>query len=776
LQKSVPIAYKQVTCATILTMVHYKIQVNGIVQGVGFRPFVYALATGNNCKGSVVNNTEGVTIHLEGEEQSIQQCIDAIKNSPPPLAKIIDIRITKLPLNGYTAFTIEESQITTCKDTFIPPDVAICNECRDEFFDSTNRRYHYPFTTCTHCGPRFSIIDDIPYDRATTSMRSFPMCSNCLAEYRNPLNRRFHTQPNACGICGPEYRLCDSSGKTILTQFDAIMEQVKALLKDHIVAIKSVGGYHLACDARSDRCVKLLRERKNRPFKPFAIMVSSIEFLETFCSVTAREKELLQSRERPIVLVKLNKTIFSTHVAPDLTYIGVMLPYTPFHYMLFDNNRENIYIMTSANIADEPIIYKDNDAFERLHTIVDYFVTYNREIIAHTDDSVMYVVDEHPFFVRRSRGYVPAPLFIKKTPLHILATGGDLKNSFALARNNFVIMSQYLGDLSTPWGNDLYRKTIAHFSKIFDFKPALVVSDLHPGYFTTLFAHELEEHGVQTIATQHHHAHIASVCQEHGISQPVIGIAYDGTGYGTDHTLWGSEFLIADTTTFTRAAHFDYFKLPGGEHAINNPWKIGLSLLQCTAIDSKNFFTNCSSEQEKSLVEEIIQKNINCPLTCSIGRLFDGVAALLGLAHHISTEAEAAMLLEEEALKAYSDTCVLPVPIKNSMPYGIDTAWLVQEIVSMMDRGITPATIAMRFHRAIADVTVRVALMLREQFKIHSVALSGGVFHNRILLHCIVEGLRQNRFDVYTPLQLPCNDGGIALGQIAIGRDTYNGH
>ena len=750
---------------------HYHIKVKGIVQGVGFRPFVYNLAVSHNLYGSVSNDTEGVSIHLEGPEEAIIQCIEIIQNNPLPLAQITDINITKLPLDGFTNFTIQESTTTDIRDVFIPPDVAICNECLEDFFDIHNRRYHYPFTTCTHCGPRFSIIDDIPYDRENTAMEPFKMCAECLKEYTNPRDRRFHTQPNACPQCGPHIILCDSYGNIIQSQFDAVISQLQELLKHHIVALKSVGGYHLACDATNDHCVQLLRQRKGRPFKPFAIMVSSIEFLETFCMLSPKEKELLQSKERPIVLVRLQKNILSHFVAPGLTYIGVMLPYTPFQHMLFANNAQSIYIMTSANISDEPIIYKDDDAFERLQTIADYFVTYNRQILSHTDDSVMYVVDQKPYFVRRSRGFVPAPIFIKETPLHILATGGDLKNSFAVARNNVAIVSQFLGDLSTPWGNDLYRKTIAHFCKIFDVKPKLIVHDMHPNYFTTMFAQEYTN--VQTYAVQHHHAHIASVCQEHGITQPVIGIAYDGTGYGIDHTLWGSELLIADTKSFERAAHFDYFGLPGGEHAIKDPWKIGLSLLMAAAVDDTKFFKD---KQEKEFVKEIVNKNINCPVTCSIGRLFDGVAAILGIVHHISTEAEAAMLLEEKALEAINDTTTFEVPIQQGCPLIINIYHIIQEIINMIELGIPTATIAMRFHRAIAEVTIATACILKEHYSINKVALSGGVFHNRILLHLITTGLSKKSFDVFTPHKLPCNDGGIALGQIAIGRENIHGH
>lgn len=752
---------------------HYHIQVKGIVQGVGFRPFIYNLAARYNLNGSVANDTEGVDIHFEGDESSILQCVDMIQSNPPPLARIIDMKISILPSDGFKDFTIVASRTTSRRDVFIPPDTSICNECLHEFFDSGNRRYHYPFITCTHCGPRFSIIGDIPYDRCTTSMNQFSLCNACAAEYAMPADRRFHTQPNACPVCGPHVTLCDSSSKIIETRFDAVINTVQGLLKNHIVALKSVGGYHLACDATNDACVKLLRERKHRPFKPFAIMVSSIEFLETFCQVTHKEKELLSSDERPIVLVKLAKNILSRFVAPGLTYIGVMLPNTPFQHILFSNNPDSIYVMTSANVSDEPIIYEDDDAFGQLHTIADYIAVYNREIISHTDDSVVYAVDENAFFMRRSRGYVPAPLFIKPTHVHILATGGDLKNSFALARDNFAVMSQYLGDLSAPRGNDLYRRTIAHFCKIFDVKPALIAHDLHPHYFTTLYAQELEERGIRTTAVQHHHAHIASVCEEHGIYGDVIGIAYDGTGYGTDNTLWGSELLIANSSDFLRQAHFEYFCLPGGEQAIKDPWKIGLSLLAAGGISDKDFF---AAFPEKEYVKEIIDKNINCPLTCSIGRIFDGVAALLGIAHRISTEAEAAMLLEEAAFKAFNDTSSFALPLQQGVPSIIPTRHLIREIINMIEMEIPVPVIAMRFHRAVADATIHAALHLRDNFKINTAALSGGVFHNRILLHLITEGLRKNLFDIYHPQKLPCNDGGIALGQIAISRNRYVRH
>ena len=625
------------------------IRIKGIVQGVGFRPFVYNHALSHNIHGSVLNDTEGVIIHAEGEGGDLERFLGELPGAAPPLAMIMSVRETESADTGRTGFSIEASRVSAHRLAFYSPDVAVCDRCRAEFFDPADRRYLYPFITCINCGPRFSIVRDIPYDRANTSMAPFPMCDPCRAEYGDPADRRFHSQPNACPVCGPRISLYTSGGELITSDPDTTARMtVDFLRKGAIMAIKGIGGYHLAADARNDGAIIELRKRKKRPFKPFAVMAGSIEEAERFLEIGPAERTLLLSKERPIVLMKEKRSALSRQVAPGLTYTGLMLPYTPFQHHLFSLDPGMVLVMTSGNVSDEPIEYRDGTAFDRLGRIADYFVTYNREIIGQGDDSVLYVVDETPFFIRRSRGYIPVPFLSGETARPILAAGGDLKNSFAIARASFIIMSQYLGDMADPLTYRVFKDTVDHFVRIFDAEPEVIVSDMHPAYLTRQYAEERAAEGKRLIEVQHHHAHIAAVMEEHRLGGPVIGIAFDGTGYGTDGTLWGSEFLIAGRGTFERAAHFSNFPLPGGESAIHDVWKIGLSLLFGRYGEA---YPVMQRDDRSAGVIEILKKKINSPLTCSIGRIFDGVAALLGLSSTVSAEAEAAQLLEEAAMR-----------------------------------------------------------------------------------------------------------------------------
>ena len=756
-------------CYNYTTMKEHRIiRVRGIVQGVGFRPHVFRLAHDIGLAGRVYNDTEGVMIHLEGTKEKIDHFLATLEKAPPPLAEIQDIGETTGEIQEYSEFSIGESLSSSRRSAFIPPDVAVCDQCLEEFFDQGNRRYHYPFITCTHCGPRFSIVNDIPYDRPETTMNHFPMCAHCMSEYRDPWDRRFHTQPNACPVCGPHVFLVNSNGETVTEDIDETVRITLDLLKEgHVVAIKGVGGYHLAADATRDEPVQLLRERKGRPFKPFALMAGTIEKAGELTRITTAEKELMLSRERPIVIMKnREQTPVSPQIAPGITWTGIMLPYTPFQHLLFSEDPELVLVMTSGNVTDEPIIYRDEDALKRLSPFADYFVMYNREIVAHSDDSVMYVVDEKPYFIRRSRGFVPAPFLTSPAPAHILATGGDLKNSFALTKENFMVLSQYLGDLETPWGNQLYRSTIEHFKKIFDFRPRYVVSDLHPGYFTTRFAQEMSAQEITHLQVQHHHAHIVANMEEHGFHDSIIGIAYDGTGYGTDGTLWGSEFLVCDRKDFRRAAHFQNFPLPGGESAIRDVWKIGLSLMVAALGDDRDMYSTMAQR-------DMVQRNINSPHTCSIGRIFDGVSSILGIRHSITTEAEAAQLLEEAAEKGketIDENLLIPVHDEKGS-HVISTADLIKKVYTLLQKGHAVEDIALYFHRSIAQTTVQVAELLREKTGINAVTLSGGVFHNRILLSLITGGLRKKAFDILIPRKIPFNDGCMAVGQAAIAKE-----
>ncbi|MDY6934597.1 MAG: carbamoyltransferase HypF [Spirochaetota bacterium] len=749
---------------------HLEIRIQGIVQGVGFRPFIYRIAYENNINGYVRNDTEGVLIHAEGSNDQINAFINEIREAPPPLSSIQSISIVERDREGYENFRITKSETSNKRLTFLPPDTTVCSECLMEFSFIKDRRYKYPFITCTNCGPRFSIIADIPYDRRNTSMDKFTMCSICQKEYDDPSDRRFHTQPNACPACGPHVSLYKSDGSLIADTLDSVVSiTLKHISDSKIIAIKGVGGFLIAVDATNDKAVLELRNRKSRPFKPFAMMTGGIEKAEEFLYISPIEKSLLLSKERPIVILKEKMPYVSRHIAPFVSFHGLMLPYMPFHHLLFSHNRDMVLVMTSGNVSDEPIISKDDDAFKDLSKIADYIVIFNREIVAHSDDSVLFVEDDNQCFIRRSRGFVPVPIHTTKTDYHILATGGDLKNCFALTKDDVIILSQFLGDLATPSGNELYRKTISHFMKTYDFSPEVVVSDLHPSYFTRLFADELEGIGLKGIKAQHHHAHIASVIEDRELEGRVIGLSFDGTGFGVDGTLWGSEFLIADKSNFERIAHFSYFPLPGGESAIKDVWKIGISMLY------KCYGSNIPIMNDIPLTQiilEIIDKGINSPLTCSIGRIFDGISSILGLSRSISTEAEAAMLLEEAAIKGIGNSISpLDIPIRRDKTLILQTESLTEYIITLLNEGREKEDIAYAFHHSIALATAKVADIIREEHGIERIALSGGVFQNRLLLKLILRELRRKEFDIYYPKRVPFNDGCIALGQLAIAKE-----
>ncbi|OHD66425.1 MAG: carbamoyltransferase HypF [Spirochaetes bacterium RBG_13_51_14] len=748
-----------------------EIRIKGIVQGVGFRPFVYQTARRHRICGSVLNDTEGVIVRAEGEDRDLAEFLRDMSANPPPLAMVMSVDSVEAPAVGCADFVIEKSLMTAERFAFYSPDTAVCEPCRKEFFNPSDRRHLYPFITCINCGPRFSIVHDIPYDRINTSMAAFEQCDRCRAEYADPSDRRFHSQPNACPVCGPRISLYTARKELIETDSDEAARMTVSLLKqEKIIAIKGIGGYHLAADAKSDAALRELRMRKRRPFKPFALMAGSLESAERFLEISPVERDLLLSRERPIVLLKERRELVSRQAAPDLSYLGLMLPYTPFQHHLFSIDPDMVLVMTSGNVSDEPIEYRDETVFDRLGRIADYFVTYNREIIGQGDDSVLFVVDERSFFIRRSRGYVPAPFLSTESLATILAVGGDLKNSFAVARKSFIIMSQYLGDMADPLTYEVFRRTVDHFMRIFDARPEVIVSDMHPGYLTRLHAEEMASSGRRRIEVQHHHAHIAAVMEEHGITEPVIGIAYDGTGYGTDGTLWGSEFLIARRGSFERAAHFSNFPLPGGESAIRDVWKIGISLLhQRYGRD----FPVMRRDAETAGVIEIIEKNINSSLACSIGRIFDGVAAILGISRTVSTEAEAAQQLEEAAMRGKAPDWPFIIPFADNETIVIGTDDLTAYIVSLVEKGIPAEDIAAAFHQAIIHTSTAVAVRLREKTGINVAALSGGVFHNRILLAGLMDRLRKAGFTVYTHTAVPCNDGCIALGQIVIAKDKF---
>jgi hydrogenase maturation protein HypF len=746
---------------------HKKIRVRGIVQGVGFRPFIFGLAERFNISGFVLNDTEGVCIEAHGEASCVSSFISAIDAEAPELAHITGIDISDSEAAAPRAFSIKESAGTGRRSAFFSPDTAVCADCLREFFDPADRRYHYPFITCIHCGPRFSIIRDIPYDRANTSMDAFPMCPECLAEYSDPKDRRFHAQPAACPACGPALTLRRIDGAEISRDTgDIARRAVEIIRRGGIVAMKGIGGYLLAADAVSDAAVANLRERKRRPFKPFAVMASTVQGALSLAEISQKEEELLVSKERPIVLLKAIPGAVSPLTAPGMSYIGIMLPYLPFQHLLFNADPSLVLIMTSGNIAEEPIIYADEPAFKGFAGIADYIISYNRDIIAQNDDSVLFVEDDAPCFVRRSRGYVPRPFSTEHTHSRILAAGGDLKNAFALSSGDFTIVSQHLGDMAHPATQETFKETLDYYMRVFDIKPDVVVSDMHPSYMTTHWCDEFASSiQARRVYVQHHHAHIASVIEEYKLPGKVLGIAFDGTGYGTDGTLWGSEFLIADRRGFTRAAHFSDFPLPGGEKAVKDVWRIGLALL----------LQACGKNQPKLIrhpsagaVAEMIEKNINSPGCCSIGRLFDGVSALLGIRETVSSEAEAAVLLEEAARKSKWNDEPFIIPQNNGV---IETAALTRYILDLIEKNIPAEDIARAFHASLAYTALSAAEKIRQESGINTVALSGGAFHNRILFSDLKGLLIKSGFDVFFSRILPFNDGCISYGQAAAARE-----
>ena len=747
------------------TAVH--IQITGIVQGVGFRPFVYNLAGRYGLKGWVSNNASGVDIAVEGSQTAITDFLAALRRQPPPLAVIDTILVTSCQLYGYPGFHIKESVAGKAKTALISPDVATCSRCQEELLNPADRRYRYPFINCTDCGPRFTITKDIPYDRPATTMRNFTMCPDCQAEYDNPANRRFHAQPNACPVCGPAYQLLDKEGQMVDSQEqDVFVLARQQIAVGRILAIKGIGGYHLAVNAFDQSAVARLRARKVREDKPFAVMAGSLAAGKSQCLVSAAEEQLLTSAARPIVL--LNKgTSYSLakSIAPGNPCVGLMLPYTPAHSLLLSPT--DIWVMTSGNLSDEPIAYQDNDAISRLTTIADYFLVHSRDIYCRADDSVVRVVANKPYFLRRSRGYVPAPINLAHELPPVLAVGGELKNTFCLTRGKQAFLSAHVGDLENMPTYQSYVEAIDHMQKLLAVKPVVVACDLHPEYLSTKYARTL---GLPSIAVQHHHAHIAAVMAEHHITRPVIGLAFDGTGYGPDGTLWGGEFLVADLREYQRAGHLSYLPLPGGAQAVRQPWRIAICLLK--ELYGKEFINQAIPLVQKlpvgwELVVAAAEKKINTPLSSGAGRLFDAAAALLGIRQSINYEGQAAIELELAAQGAVGR--VLPYEIK-----AVDGKWeldfkpVFAALCQVLQQGGVVGQLAADFHTTLAAATCDMTLKISKATGIRDIALSGGVFQNVTLLSQVIRMLAQQKLSLYLHHQTPPNDGGLALGQAVI--------
>jgi hydrogenase maturation protein HypF len=729
------------------------IRARGIVQGVGFRPFVYRLARAHGLGGYVANSSAGVTVEVEGEAAEVERFVVEFRSQAPVLSQIDEVSVVDVAPAGDAEFAIRESGEESGQFVLVPPDIATCDDCRRDFTDPANRRYQYPFTNCTNCGPRYTIIEDIPYDRPATTMAGFVMCPACRAEYENPADRRFHAQPNACPVCGPSLNLP--------------LEQVRGLLRDgRIVAIKGLGGFHLACNAEDDGAVRRLRERKRRSDKPFALMARDMEQVERFCRVSDAERTALTGPRRPIVILDRRPgAAISTAVAPGNNTVGVMLPYTPLHHLLFDSDLD-ILVMTSGNLSEEPIVSRNEEAQRRLGGLADAYLLHNRGIRTRVDDSVVRVYAGRERVLRRSRGFAPLSIDLGMPLPAVLAVGAELKNTFCLTKDHYAILSQHIGDLENYETLEFFEETLAHMRRFFRVEPVAVAHDLHPGYLSTRIAEGMK--GIPHIGVQHHHAHIASCMAENHLRDKAIGVAFDGTGYGTDGQVWGGEFLVCDYAGFERRAHFRYVPMAGGDMAIREPLRMALAWLRETfGADLPELpFLASVAERKRAVVEAMLARGVQTVATSSCGRLFDAVAAILGLRLETNFEGQAAIELE----------CIAAPGIEESYPFdtegtAIDFRPAIQHVVADMKQAVTAGVISARFHNTVAAVVVETCRRIRTAERLNEVCLSGGTFQNRRLTERCLELLTASGFEVYLHARVPPNDGGISLGQAVIIRN-----
>jgi len=776
--------------------------VRGVVQGVGFRPFVHRLASEYGLPGWVLNSTEGVVIEIEGDPTTLSRFRADLVRRKPPLAVIERVEASLLPPIGYTTFTIESSQADAEGFVLVSPDIATCPDCLQEVWNPTDRRYRYPFTNCTNCGPRFTIIRDIPYDRPKTTMAHFPLCPDCAREYHDPGDRRFHAQPVACPACGPRLWLVNSKGdpkdNDDMPQGDQAIQAAQGLLEQgKIVAVKGLGGFHLACDATNDAAVSLLRQRKGRVDKPFAIMCPDLAAVEALCFLTEGERELLLSPQRPIVILRRRPNApVSRLVAPGNNTLGVMLPYTPLHHLLLNAGPapdqpavatpkprsalvRPILVMTSGNYSEEPIATENEEALERLSSLADAFLLHNRPIHIRCDDSVTRLFRDKEMVLRRSRGYAPFPVRLPFAVPPVLAVGGELKNTFCLTRDVYAFLSQHIGDMENAETLASFEGSVAHFQKLFRIQPQVIAHDGHPEYLSTQWAQEQSaQTGIPLHPVQHHHAHMAACMAENGLVEKVIGVSWDGTGYGLDGAIWGGEFLVGDYGGFQRAAFFRYVRLPGGEAAIRRPYRTALSHLYNAfgdaAWDLNLAFMAQISPTEMAIIRHQTVTGLNSPLTSSAGRLFDAVSALLGIRGVVNYEGQAAiemeMLASEVSEGEVGGAYALPplVTGAGAFPWEIDPAPMIRAIVNDVLAGVPVAVIAARFHRTMAACITAVCIRIRQREGLNTVCLSGGVFQNMLLLEETVRLLEREGFMVYTHHQVPPNDGGICLGQAMV--------
>jgi hydrogenase maturation protein HypF len=761
-----------------------RIKLFGLVQGVGFRPFVHRLALNSKITGYVLNTSDGLEIHAEASPDKLRRFFLLLKKDLPPLARLTGAEIAPANVQSFSNFDIRESKNLSQQSCLASPDIGICPDCLHELFERTNRRHLYPFINCTNCGPRFSIIQGLPYDRPLTTMKKFRMCPDCSREFSELSDRRYHAQPNACPDCGPQVQFIKNS-KINCRGSDAIKRTIGALITGNIVAIKGIGGFHIACDAYNLHAVQKLRRLKNRPGKPFALMVADIKEAKRLCLISALEQTILESPERPIVLLKKKSgSKINSIFAPDNNFLGIMLCYAPLHYLLFDrelsgNKPLRCLIMTSANTSDEPVEIDNREACRNLKSICDGFLVHDREIHNRSDDSIVQVMDKHPVVLRRSRGYSPFPFLTELKFKPILACGGELKNTFCLAKGKSAFLSQYIGDLKTCRSFDFYQEAIQRLSSLFKIKPKVIACDLHPDYLSTKYCLELSAKNklLKTVAVQHHEAHLASVICEHRIKEKIIGVCFDGTGYGKDGKIWGGEFFSGDLRGFKRSGHLEYVAMPGGDKATIEPFRMAISYLyNAFGHDIYNLNLDLLKRHEDKLESIVNISGFNSIHTSSCGRLFDAISALLGICDIITYEAQAAIRLQQYAersatLKSYrfliEDSAGMLI---------IKSRELITGIIEDLEKKVAKEEISRKFHNSIAVMAREVCRKLRQKTGVNTVCLSGGVFQNKLLLETTAQLLRKNRFKVYYNQLLPANDGAVSLGQAAIANARTQSH
>jgi hydrogenase maturation protein HypF len=815
------------------SVVRFEARILGLVQGVGFRPFVARLARELGLAGSVVNDGTGVFVDVEGRPKCVEEFFTRLKTEAPPLARISSVEMTSAPLAGHTSFTVKKSISPALRFALVSPDVATCGDCLREMLTPSDRRHMYPFINCTNCGPRFTIVTDVPYDRIRTTMHEFAMCDACAAEYADDKDRRFHAEPIACPVCGPSVRLVNRSGTPV--PGDPIARAAELLDEDAIIAVKGLGGYHLACNASSPLAVSTLRKRKCREEKPLAIMVRDLATAKNICRVTVEEQSLLTSVERPIVLMRKQDALsraevdgrsvsvaevpvaevleaqaagvvrIAEEVAPNNKYLGVMLPYASLHHLLLEGIPA--LVMTSGNLTDEPISYVDEEAQVRLGGIADYFLVHNREIFTRCDDSVVRVVRGKTQPIRRSRGYVPYPVPLPFSGPPVLAVGAELKNTFCLVKGNLAFPGHHIGDLKNLEAYEAFKNGIEHLKRLLFIRPEVIAHDMHPDYLSTRYA---LESGLPLKPVQHHHAHVASCMAENGLNSKVIGLSFDGTGYGPDNTVWGGEILVADYEGYSRAAHLAAVPLPGGEAAINEPWRMAVSYLHSAYGDAllsvRNPLLERIGKEKLKVILRMMERGVNSIPTSSLGRLFDAVAALVGLREFVSFEGQAAMELEmaasdepgeepypykivEEARSHERKPGLVCAPAVGQPDGGalavesdragtggddeprarvLDVREMVVRIVDDLSAGVPVSRVSRKFHETLCRAIVELCTTLRAELSINDVCMSGGVFQNALFSTLLGDSLERERFDVHVHTKVPPNDGGLALGQAAI--------